>query len=164
MRKISSDLKREDDAIAHRLIMYGLIGYQDDSQPKNHGYPWSQKELILLKEEYSKGLSIEEIAKNHRRQRDAILHNLISLRLIDFSDRNILEKFRDYDSKADLDKPLKEILPKAIFIEQHFHGDVIHGPKIDGDIASGNIKKVNITDSVVQRANIVTEDKKSDRE
>ena len=93
---ISQELRREQDAIVHRLISAGLIGFADyPDVPAKHNTPWTDSELSQLEKEYKSNLDIDTIAKNHQRQRNSILHNLVKLRLIDISDRGIIDQFKD---------------------------------------------------------------------
>ena len=93
--EIADIMRRRKDAIVHRLIHLELIGYSYDGTPENHGTPWHDKEEKNLKREFNEGFSIEEIAKKHKRQRNAILHQLIHLRLFDFTSREMLQRFSD---------------------------------------------------------------------
>ena len=94
--EIADIMRRRKDAIVHRLIHLELIGYSYDGTPENHGTPWHDREEKNLKREFNEGFSIEEIAKKHKRQRNAILHQLIHLRLFDFTSREMLQRFSDH--------------------------------------------------------------------
>jgi predicted DNA-binding protein YlxM (UPF0122 family) len=95
IREIADILNREKDAVVFRLIKLGFLGYTDDEIPEGHRLFWSKDEMNRLKMEFNDGVSIEEIAKKHKRQKNAILYKLVSLRLVDFTNRDVLEQFSD---------------------------------------------------------------------
>jgi len=89
--EIASELKREVDAVVCRLIKIGVIGYCDREIPERHGFSWAPEEIERLKKEYSEGTSIDQIAKLHKRQRNAILYKLVLMHAFDITDRSKLE-------------------------------------------------------------------------
>jgi hypothetical protein len=94
--QMANELNREPIAIVHRLIMFGFIGYADSSNvPLNHNTPWSYGELEQLRQEYAQNQDIDNLAKKHQRQKNAILHKIVKMNLFDITDRHILEKFSD---------------------------------------------------------------------
>lgn len=110
--EIAQKLGRDEDAIVFRLIKIGILGYTEREIPGRHGLSWLRDELEQLKEEYKQGLSIEEIAQIHKRQKNSILYNLIKLRLFDITNRDQLEKFRitqSFDSQEISDSNNEDI-------------------------------------------------------
>jgi hypothetical protein len=101
IKDIASKLNRNDDAVVFRLIKIGILGYPHEPDSDNHGQIWSESEKNLLLKEYKEGKSIEEMAKTHRRNKNAILFQLILCRAFDFTSRTELEKYLHQDS-ADL--------------------------------------------------------------
>jgi DnaJ-domain-containing protein 1 len=87
---ISKVLGRPKDAIVHRLIELGVLGFDEASEPQRSGAPWSRREIDDLAREYRSQMQIDEIASRHKRYKNAILHKLVELRLLDVSDRNTL--------------------------------------------------------------------------
>lgn len=95
IQDISKTMGRPPDAILHRLIKLGILGFQETSNPQRSGEIWQQREINELKKEFNSGISIEVIATKHKRDKNAVLHKLIELRIFDLNDRNILRKFSD---------------------------------------------------------------------
>ena len=85
INEMVNELRRNDRAVAHRLIGVGAIGYVENELPQRHGLEWSLPEIGQLRREFASNMSIDMIAKNHRRLRNAILHKAITLRLFDSS-------------------------------------------------------------------------------
>ena len=105
---IANDLNRKTDAIAHKLIELGVIGYVEDLyRPDRHRKYWTKEEISKLKKEFNDGWNIEKIALGHNRQKNAILHKLVDLRILDYSDRNILENLKNKKPKTHSDKQKK---------------------------------------------------------
>lgn len=110
IKEIALKLNRNDDAIAFRLIKIGLLGYPEEKDSQNHGKLWEESEKNQLLKEFKEGDSIEEIAKNHERNKNAILFKLIECRAFDFTSRTELEKYIHKDSigivgTIDVDNP-----------------------------------------------------------
>lgn len=101
IKVIAAKLNRNDDAIVFRLIKLGILGFPNEGTLENHGQTWSESEKNMLLKEYKEGKSIAEIAKTHRRNKNAILFKLIECRSFDFTDRTELEKFL-YQNNAGL--------------------------------------------------------------
>ncbi len=104
---ISNILERSTDAVVHKLIDIGLIGYNDDEcypRPTRFGLTWNEHEKTQLISEYNTGRSIPEIARIHQRNKNTILHNLVKLQIINYQDRSLLEKysenFEEYNDKS----------------------------------------------------------------
>lgn len=87
---ISKVLGRPKDAIVHRLIELGVLGFDEASEPQRSGAAWSRRETEDLAREYKSQMPIEEMAARHKRYKNAILHKMVELRLLDVSDRNLL--------------------------------------------------------------------------
>jgi len=93
--QISSKLHRAEDAVVIKLIKLNILGYGYEKHvPNRHGHNWSHHEISQLKEEFQSGMSVEEIARVHRRLKKAILIAVVRWKLIDISDRNELKKYR----------------------------------------------------------------------
>ena len=95
---IANLLERSPDAVVHKLIDTGLIGYNDDNcdpKPARFGFTWSDHERGQLISEFNAGKSIQEIAKIHQRNKNTILHNLVKIKIINYNDRSILEELSD---------------------------------------------------------------------
>jgi CBS domain-containing protein len=95
---IANLLDRSPDAVVHKLIDTGLIGYNDDNcdpKPARFGLTWSDHERAQLISESNAGKSISEIANIHQRNKNTILHNLIKIKIINYIDRSILEELSD---------------------------------------------------------------------
>lgn len=87
---IANILSREPAAIAHRLIELNIIGYGNTYE---EGRFWGNGEIQQLTKEYSEGKTIEEMAETHDRSKNAILHRLLKLRLVDVNDNNVFIPF-----------------------------------------------------------------------
>lgn len=92
IREIAKALGRANDAVAHKLIETGVVGFQENYLPLRHGLPWSSKEVQMLQQEYAAGKSVSQIATSLQREKNAILHRLINFSLFDYADRNELER------------------------------------------------------------------------
>ena len=95
IQNIANLLKRSPDAVLHKLIGTGLVGYNDDNcdpKPARFGFTWSDKEREQLISEINAGKSIPEIASIHQRNLNAILHTMVKSDIIDYNDRSVLEK------------------------------------------------------------------------
>lgn len=94
---IAEALSRPDDAIVFQLIKLNILGYDEnfEEDPERHEFLWSNSELDTLKKEISQGLSIQRIAENHKRKRNAILFRLIKMNYINYRDRRVLDKYKD---------------------------------------------------------------------
>jgi len=93
--EIASKMKRQEDAIVHKAINTGLVGYVENEVPERYGQTWTSDEESQLRDEFSSGKSITDIAKIYRRDRNSILHKLVSNRLFDITSRNELLKYSD---------------------------------------------------------------------
>ena len=94
--EIAVRLNRDEGAIVHKLISMEIVGFEtEEFIPLRHGLPWYSDEIQRLQREWQEGKSIEQIALVHQRQKNAILHALITHRLINFRDRKILEKITE---------------------------------------------------------------------
>ena len=87
---ISKVLGRRQDAIVHKLIELGMLGFDEGSKPPRNGVVWSRKEEEELEREYKAQMQIDEIAARHKRYKNAILHKLVELRLLNSYDKNLL--------------------------------------------------------------------------
>jgi tetratricopeptide (TPR) repeat protein len=95
---IADQLKRSPEVIVHTLIDTGLIGYNDDKcypRPTRFGFTWNDQEKSQLITEFEAGKSISEIAYIHQRNLNSIFHSLVKLRMINYNDRDILEKYTE---------------------------------------------------------------------
>ncbi len=95
---ITKQLERSPDAIVHKLIDTGLIGYNDDNcypRPDRHGLTWSDQERTQLISELNAGKSITEIAKIHQRNKNSIFHMMVKLKTFNYMDRSLLEKYNE---------------------------------------------------------------------
>jgi len=116
--EIADQLERDPDAVVHRLIEYGIIGFNDDNcfpRPSNFGQPWEMNELCRLREEYNQGLTITKIAKKHQRNKNSIFHYLVTYKIIDFTDRMLLEKL---SNQIDEGQPLPHTPDNHLIIEK----------------------------------------------
>ncbi|MGA2917931.1 protein kinase domain-containing protein [Methanoregula sp.] len=96
IQNIADLLKRSPDAVVHKLIDTGLIGYNDDNcnpRPARFGLVWDDREKRQLLSEFNSGISIPIIASVHQRNLNGILRRLVKMHIIDFNDRGILEKY-----------------------------------------------------------------------
>jgi CBS domain-containing protein len=101
---IANLLESSPDAVVHKLIDTGLIGYNDDNcdpKPARFGLTWSDQERTQLISEFNAGKSIPEIANIHQRNKNTILHNLVKLQIINYHDRNLLEKYIENNVPSD---------------------------------------------------------------
>jgi len=110
---VANLLERSPDAVVHKLIDTGLIGYNDDNcdpKPARFGLTWNDTERTQLISEFSAGKSIQEIAKIHQRNKNTILHNLIKLEIINFNDRSILEKYIPNNVPSDTNQLIRTLI------------------------------------------------------
>jgi hypothetical protein len=83
IEKMAKIHRRDQDAIKHRLIKLGLLGFiKTKTKPPNHGNIWTYKENNKLKSLFLKNKNIQNIARSLYREPNAILHQLIELRII----------------------------------------------------------------------------------
>ena len=110
---IANRLERSPDAVVHKLIDTGLIGYNDDNcdpKPARFGLTWSDHERAQLISEFNAGKSIQEIAKIHQRNKNTILHNLVRLKIINYNDRSILEKYIENNIPQDTNQLIRTLI------------------------------------------------------
>jgi serine/threonine protein kinase/CBS domain-containing protein len=110
---LAKQLERSSDAVVHKLIDTGLIGYNDDNcdpKPARFGLTWSENERKQLISEFNAGKSIPEIAKIHQRNKNTILHNLIKLEIINYIDRRVLEKYIDDNIPHDTNQLIRALI------------------------------------------------------
>ena len=87
LSEIAFKLHRDDNAIFYHLHKMGLIGFKDDKIiPANHNRPWNIIEENNLIKEYHSGYNIVQIAKIHKRQKNAILCKLVKYNLVKIHD------------------------------------------------------------------------------
>lgn len=98
IKEIAKKLSRNDDAVVFRLIKIGILGYPEEADAENYGSSWTENEKNQLLKEYRDGGSIESIAENHGRSKNAILFKLIECQAFDYTSRTELEKYFHKDS------------------------------------------------------------------
>jgi hypothetical protein len=92
IRDIARLVGRANDAVVHKLIQIGSIGFHEDRIPARRGIPWSNGEIQRLQHEFSSGKTLTEIASSHQREKNAILHRLIQQSLFDYTDKKEIKK------------------------------------------------------------------------
>ena len=110
---MAKQLERSPDAIVHKLIDTGLIGYNDDNcypRPDRHGLTWSDQERTQLISELNAGKSITEIAKIHQRNKNSIFHMMVKSKTFNYMDRSLLEKYNENVVPLDNNKLIHSLM------------------------------------------------------
>ena len=113
IHEIVNRLNRSADSIVHKLIETGLIGYNDDNcypKPARFGFTWSDQERTQLISELKSGKSIPEIANIHQRNKNSILHTMVSLKTFNYNDSNLLEIYTEKSVALDTNQLIRTLV------------------------------------------------------
>jgi DnaJ-domain-containing protein 1 len=161
---ISKALGRPQDAIVHKLIELGFLGFEESSEPPRSGFSWSMKETDDLTKEYKSRTPIDTIAAKHKRYKNAIMHKLVELRLLDISNRDALlsisqktwvggpsaecrsSSSRERDPYEILgvgrDATKQEVKERYIYLIKAYHPDMANSKEAKG-VFEEKIKEIN---------------------
>ena len=103
VKEIAKKVGRNEDAVVYRLIKIGILGYPQE-EAENYGMLWSYTEKDQLLREYKEGIPIENIARIHRRSKNAILFRLNEYNAFDITKRSELNKYINKSNKVNIER------------------------------------------------------------
>ena len=115
---IVKQLRRSPEDVVHKLIETGLIGYNDDNcdpKPVRFGLTWSDQERAQLSSELKVGKQIPEIARIHQRNKNSILHTMVTYNLINYKRRDLLEDYTDKHTLSDNTQIIQRLISDLEF-------------------------------------------------